>query len=231
MDISKNIYLIFNFINNNIFIDNKIIFISLLIKIFFFYILIKNNLISIFFYFKNFLNKTINKKNRKIVFLISIIIFLNILFYNLIDLIPINIFKFFFSIDNLNITPTSNINITFCFSFISFIIIIFLSIKKNNLYNFIIFFLKNPINNKYMFFFNFIIEFISLVMKPISLSLRLFGNIFSSEIIFNLISNTNVLLNIILNFIWSSFHLFILPLQAFIFITLVIIYISQSLKH
>ncbi|XKS59534.1 F0F1 ATP synthase subunit A [Candidatus Carsonella ruddii] len=82
-----------------------------------------------------------------------------------------------------------------------------------------------------MIFFNLTIETISFIMKPISLSLRLFGNIFSSEIIFNLIDNMNTISNVILNLIWAIFHYLVLPLQAFIFITLVIIYISQLLKH
>ncbi|WP_433927855.1 F0F1 ATP synthase subunit A [Candidatus Carsonella ruddii] len=230
MDILKNIYLSFNFIKNNNLFNNDINIISLITKFFLFYLLTNINLSKIFIYFKNFINKTINKNYRKIVFFFLNIIFINILIYNLIDLLPNNFIKNIINKD-INFVPTSNINITFSLSIISFLIINYLSIKKNGISNFILSFLKNPIQKKYMFFFNFIIEFISFIMKPISLSLRLFGNIFSSEIIFNLINNMSIFFNIILNLLWSIFHYLVLPLQAFIFTTLITIYISQSLKH
>ncbi|XOD38987.1 MAG: F0F1 ATP synthase subunit A [Candidatus Carsonella ruddii] len=230
MDILKNTYLSFNFIKNNILFDNDINLVSLILKLFLFYLLIKFNISKIFIYFKNFINKSINKKSRKILIFYTSIIFLNILIYNLIDLLPNSLIKNIFY-KNFNLVITSNINITFCFSIVSFLIINYLSIKKIGILNFILFFFKNPIKKKYMFIFNFIIEFISFIMKPVSLSLRLFGNIFSSEIIFNLINNMNLLFNITLNLLWSLFHFIVLPLQAYIFTTLITIYVSQSLKH
>ncbi|AQU89421.1 F0F1 ATP synthase subunit A [Candidatus Carsonella ruddii] len=230
MDILKNTYLSFNFIKNNILFDNDINLVSLILKLFLFYLLINFNIFKIFIYFKNFINKSINKKSRKILIFYTSIIFLNILIYNLIDLLPNSLIKNIFY-KNFNLVVTSNINITFCFSIVSFLIINYLSIKKIGILNFFFFFFKNPIKKKYMFIFNFIIEFISFVMKPVSLSLRLFGNIFSSEIIFNLINNMNLLFNITLNLLWSLFHFIVLPLQAYIFTTLITIYVSQSLKH
>lgn len=230
MDILKNIYLSFNFIKNNSLFDNDINLISLVFKIFIFYLFIKLNISKVFIYFKNFINKSINKENRKILLFFISLTFFNILIYNLSDILPNDLLKNIFK-KEFNIVATSNINITFSFSIISFLIINYLSIKKNGISNFILYFLKNPIKKKYMFFFNFIIEFISFVMKPISLSLRLFGNIFSSEIIFNLINNMNIFFNILLNLLWGIFHYLVLPLQAYIFTTLITIYVSQSLKH
>lgn len=226
----KNIYLIFNFLKKEKII-NKIIILSFFIKILIVLFLKKKNIFKIILYFKDFIIKTINKKNRNFCILFSNLIFLNILFYNLIDLIPNNLIKDFFKLEDFNIVPTSNINITFCFSLISLILTITFSIKKIGFINFLMCFIKHPIKNKYMIIFNFLIESISFIMKPLSLSLRLFGNIFASDIIFNLISKLSIFLNIILNLIWGIFHYLILPLQSFIFITLVIIYISQSLNY
>ncbi|MFI4883702.1 MAG: F0F1 ATP synthase subunit A [Candidatus Carsonella ruddii] len=231
MDILKNIYLSFKFVKKSLFININLIIISIFIKILILLLFFKKKILFIFIYFINNINKNINKNNRKIIFLISIIFFLNILLLNFMDLLPNIYLNFFLKLKKIKLTTTSNINYTFSFSIIFIILMIIISIKKNNLKNFIFFFFLNPIKNKFMIIFNFIIEFTSFLMKPISLSLRLFGNIFSSEIIFDLINKTNLITNLFLHFIWSIFHLLILPLQSFIFITLVIIYISQSLKH
>ncbi|AFP84050.1 F0F1-type ATP synthase A subunit [Candidatus Carsonella ruddii HT isolate Thao2000] len=224
MDILKSIYLNFNLI------DIKLIIVLISVKIFLYIFLIKKELLFLYKYIYDFIKKTINKSNRKIIFYFSILTFNLILIYNMFDLFPINFFEFFLK-KKLNIVPTSNINITFSLSIISFFIINYIAVKKIKIKKFIISFFLYPIQNKYMIFFNFIIEFISFIMKPISLSLRLFGNIFSSDIIFNLINNMNLLNNITLNLIWGIFHYLILPLQAFIFITLNIIYLSQTIKH
>ncbi|MGK2912653.1 MAG: F0F1 ATP synthase subunit A [Candidatus Carsonella ruddii] len=231
MDILKNIYLSFKFIKKNLFININLIIISIFIKILILLLFFKKKFLFIFIYFKDNINKNINKNNRKNIFLISIIFFLNILLSNFMDLLPCSYLNFFLNFKKIKLTLTSDINYTFSFSIIFIILMIIISIKKNNFKNFIFFFFLNPIKIKFMFIFNFIIEFTSFLMKPVSLSLRLFGNIFSSEIIFNLINKTNLLTNLVLHFFWSIFHLLILPLQSFIFITLVIIYISQSLKH
>ncbi|WGS66672.1 F0F1 ATP synthase subunit A [Candidatus Carsonella ruddii] len=229
MDILKNIYLNFNFLKS--IIDIKLSIFVLIVKFLLFIFLKKRYLNQVFLYFNNFIKKTINKSNRKILILASILIFNNILFYNLIDLLPIDFIKHILNLDELDIVPTSNINITFSLSFFSFLIINYIAIKKIGIIKFVLNFFNNPIKSKYMIFFNFIIEFISFIMKPISLSLRLFGNIFSSDIIFNLISNMKLISNVFLNSIWGIFHYLILPLQSFIFITLIIIYLSQTIKH
>ncbi|AFP83858.1 F0F1 ATP synthase subunit A [Candidatus Carsonella ruddii] len=227
MDILKNICLNYNLLD---LFNIKLTIIILLVKFFLYFFLIKKEINFCHFFFYNFIKKTIDKKNRKIIFFFSIIIFNLILFYNIFDLFPISIFEKIFN-QKINIVPTSDINITFSLSIISFIIINYIAIKKIKIKKFILNFFLYPIKNKYMIFFNFIIEFISFLMKPISLSLRLFGNIFSSDIIFNLINNMNLFSNITLNLIWGIFHYLILPLQSFIFITLIIIYLSQTIKH
>ncbi|AFP83668.1 F0F1-type ATP synthase A subunit [Candidatus Carsonella ruddii CS isolate Thao2000] len=234
MDILKNIFLNFNFFLKkeilNLNLNINIIIISFLIK-FICLLFIKNNkFYFIIDYLKKFIKKSIYKNSRIIILFFSLNLFNNILFSNLIDLFPNNLIINLIN-KKINLVPTSNINITTSLSIISIIFITYLSITNIGIFNFIKNFFIFPIKNKYMFLFNFIIEFISFIMKPISLSLRLFGNLFSSEIIFNLINKISFIENYILNILWGSFHYLILPLQSFIFITLVIIYISQTLKH
>ncbi|MBY0585403.1 hypothetical protein K5B08_00630, partial [Candidatus Carsonella ruddii] len=79
------------------------------------------------------------------------IIFINILIYNFLDLFPNNLIKNILK-SNFNIVATSNINITFSFSIISFLIINYLSIKKIGISSFILGFFKNPIKKKLCFF-------------------------------------------------------------------------------
>ncbi|AFP84230.1 F0F1 ATP synthase subunit A [Candidatus Carsonella ruddii] len=230
MDILKkkflNKILIYKILNLNILI------ILLLIHFIVFFFL-KNNNLSILLskYLNNFIKNSINLNSRNTVFFFSLTLFNIILYSNFIDLFPNNLIINFFKIKKIEIVPTSNINITFCFSIISFLIIIIFTNKKIGFKKYIFNFFTYPINSKYLYLFNFIIESVSYIMKPLSLSLRLFGNIFSSDIIFNIISNMNIFINSFLNLIWGIFHYLILPLQSFIFITLVIIYISQTLNH
>ena len=77
-----------------------------------------------------------------------------------------------------------------------------------------------------------LLEVVGLVAKPLSLALRLFGNLYAGELIFILIAGTMGLWQLPVHFIWATFHLLIIPLQAFIFMMLTIVYLSMaSEKH
>jgi F-type H+-transporting ATPase subunit a len=69
---------------------------------------------------------------------------------------------------------------------------------------------------------------VSLLAKPLSLSLRLFGNLYAGELIFILIAGTLGLWQLPIHFLWAAFHLLIIPLQAFIFMMLTIVYLSLA---
>ena len=75
--------------------------------------------------------------------------------------------------------------------------------------------------------FNFILESVALLAKPLSLSLRLFGNLFAGELIFILIALLGIW-QLPLHFGWAIFHLLIVTLQAFIFMMLTIVYLSLA---
>ena len=75
--------------------------------------------------------------------------------------------------------------------------------------------------------FNFILESVALLAKPVSLSLRLFGNMFAGELIFILIAILG-LWQLPLHFGWAVFHVLIVTLQAFIFMMLTIVYLSLA---
>ena len=71
------------------------------------------------------------------------------------------------------------------------------------------------------------LEFVSLLAKPISLSLRLYGNMYAGELIFILIALLG-LWQIPFHFGWAVFHILVITLQAFIFMMLTIVYLAQA---
>ncbi|MBT8429837.1 MAG: F0F1 ATP synthase subunit A, partial [Gammaproteobacteria bacterium] len=81
---------------------------------------------------------------------------------------------------------------------------------------------------------NFILEGVNLIAKPISLSLRLYGNMYAGEMIFILIAvmySAGWALGIFGGFLqlgWAIFHILIITLQAFIFMTLTIVYLDMA---
>jgi F-type H+-transporting ATPase subunit a len=99
-----------------------------------------------------------------------------------------------------------------------------------------------PFNHPVFIPINFVLEFATLISRPISLSLRLFGNLYAGELIFILIALftlnaasasivSNVALSIVQFFLslgWSIFHILVITLQAFIFMVLTIVYLSLA---
>ena len=84
---------------------------------------------------------------------------------------------------------------------------------------------------------NFFLEFVGLIAKPVSHSLRLFGNMYAGEMIFILISlmfGSSIILSIsggALQFVWAVFHILVITLQAFIFMVLTIVYMDMAHSH
>ena len=81
---------------------------------------------------------------------------------------------------------------------------------------------------------NFILEGVTLIAKPLSLGLRLFGNLYAGEMIFILIALmfgggvVYFLFGGVLQWVWAVFHVLIITLQAFIFMTLTIVYLDMA---
>ena len=75
--------------------------------------------------------------------------------------------------------------------------------------------------------FNLVLEVVAFLSKPLSLSLRLFGNMYAGELIFILIALIGVY-QLPLHFLWAVFHILVITLQAFIFMMLTIVYLSQA---
>lgn len=87
----------------------------------------------------------------------------------------------------------------------------------------------HPFNHWAFIPVNFLLEGVSLLSKPISLGLRLFGNMYAGEMIFILIALLPLWwIQWVLNVPWALFHILIVTLQAFIFMVLTIVYLSMA---
>jgi F-type H+-transporting ATPase subunit a len=77
---------------------------------------------------------------------------------------------------------------------------------------------------------NFIFQVLELIAKPISLALRLFGNMYAGELIFILIALLPWYMQWLLGAPWAIFHILIITLQAFVFMVLTIVYLSLAVE-
>ncbi|WP_343187768.1 F0F1 ATP synthase subunit A [Buchnera aphidicola (Periphyllus koelreuteriae)] len=168
---------------------------------------------------------------------LSLTIFIWVFLMNFMDLLPIDLFpflfKYFFNVSTIKIVPSTDINIVFSLSLGVFFLILFYNISSKGIINFLKSLFFKPFNHIIFSFFNFFLEFTSLISKPLSLGLRLFGNMYSGEMIFILISAfLPWWIQWILTVPWAIFHILVIFLQAFIFMILTIIYLSMAVeKH
>ena len=126
------------------------------------------------------------------------------------------------------VVPTTDLNATFAMSIGVFLLIIFYSIKIKGFGGFTKELTLNPFNHWSMIPFNFVLESIGLLAKPVSLGLRLFGNLYAGELIFILIALLPWGAQWLLSVPWAIFHILVIVLQAFIFMMLTIVYLSLA---
>ena len=131
----------------------------------------------------------------------------------------------------LTIAPTTDLNITMGMALGVFILIIGYSIYYKGLGGFAKELSFTPFNHWALVPFNLVLELVTLLAKPLSLGLRLFGNLYAGEVIFILIALVG-LAQLPLHFAWAVFHILVILLQAFIFMMLTIVYLSMAAeKH
>lgn len=176
---------------------------------------------------------------------LALTIFLWVWLMNFMDMIPVDLFPYLFQLITgdshafLKIVPTTDLNTTLAMSITVFILIIFYSIKIKGVWGFTKMFLFHPFG-KFFVPVNIVMTFIEEISKPLSLALRLFGNMFAGELVFLLIALIGgtlavgaaalfwAPLQIILDLGWLIFHLLVITLQAFIFMVLTIVYLGMA---
>lgn len=170
----------------------------------------------------------------KLVTPIAITLFFWILLMNMIKFIPadfISIPLSWIGVHYWKPVPTADVNATLGLSISVFFLMLFFAIKSQGFGGFSKGFLTAPFG-KWMMPFNLILNIVEWVSKPISLAMRLFGNMFGGEIVFLLIwvlggaSILGLLGGAVFGLGWMIFHILVVPLQAFIFMMLSIVYLS-----
>lgn len=174
---------------------------------------------------------------------LALTIFAWILLMNLMDLLPIDYLPLIAhaaGIPFLKVVPTTDPNATFGMSIGVFVLVVYYSIKMKGLGGFVGELTLQPFG-KFGLPANIFLEGVNLISKPISLALRLFGNMYAGEMIFILIalmgaswasvSFGSTLLfgsQVVLSLGWAIFHILIVTLQAFIFMTLTVVYLDMA---
>ena len=156
--------------------------------------------------------------------------FIWIVLMNTMDLVPVDWLPTLFAamgVEYLKVVPTTDPNATFGMSIGIFILILYYSVKEKGLGGFAGELTLHPFG-KWMLPANLFLEGVNLLAKPVSLALRLFGNMYAGEMIFILIALLPFWIQWSLSLPWAIFHILIVLLQAFIFMTLVIVYMDMA---
>ncbi|MCW9024238.1 MAG: F0F1 ATP synthase subunit A [Gammaproteobacteria bacterium] len=183
---------------------------------------------------------------------LAMTVFVWIFLMNLMDLVPVDwlpslaqwVGATFFGADPrhvyFKVVSTTDPNATFGMAFAVFFLVLYYSIKIKGIGGFTGELTLQPFSSRNMVIqaifipINFLLEFVSLIAKPISLALRLFGNMYAGEMIFILIAimfSGGIVIGAfggLLQLGWAIFHILIITLQAFIFMTLTIVYLDMA---
>ena len=186
---------------------------------------------------------------------LALTIFCWIFLFNFMDLIPVDLLPLVargVGLEHLKVVPSTDLNATFAMSLTVFILIIFYNLKMKGVLGFLgeltlqPFRVKNVLLQIPLSIVNFILESVTFLARPISLSLRLYGNLYAGEMVFLLLAVLTLqgisvlahfsgwfflVMQFLLALAWTIFHLLVITLQAFIFMVLTIVYLSMASEH
>lgn len=167
----------------------------------------------------------------------ALTVFVWVFLMNLMDLLPVDWIPYMFEHSGaapyMKIVPSTDVNIALGTALGVFIMIIYYSLKIKGPIGFTKELTLQPFG-PYLLPFNLLLELVALLAKPLSLGLRLFGNMYAGELIFILIAmmySAGLGLGVLGGFAqlgWAIFHILIITLQAYIFMMLTIVYLSQA---
>ena len=192
----------------------------------------------------------------KLIAPLALTIFCWVFLFNFMDLIPVDLLPdvaHSVGLAHLKDVPSTDLNIVFGLSLTVFVLIIYYSIVMKGLGGFIGEFTLHPFSSRNWLVqavfvpVNLLLESVMFFARPISLALRLYGNLYAGEMVFVLIALLTltsgyhalasvsgwalVILQFVLGMAWTLFDLVIGLLQAFIFMMLTVVYLSQAYEH
>ncbi|QPI64133.1 F0F1 ATP synthase subunit A [Vreelandella venusta] len=192
------------------------------------------NAVEMVFEFVEDMIKGAFKGHNPIIAPLALTLFVWILFMNTLKIIPVDYFPVLFSklgVDYMKIVPTTDVNATLGLALGVFGLILYYSFKVKGVGGFAKELSLTPFNHWALVPFNLLLEIVALLVKPFSLAMRLFGNMFAGEVIFILIAMLPFWAIWVLDVPWAIFHILIVVLQAFIFTVLSVVYLSAAHEH
>ncbi len=181
---------------------------------------------------------------------LAITIFCLVLLMNAIDLFPVDwwstvVAERGIGLESFKSVATTDPNITFGMAITVFLLVQYFSFKMKGAGGYAKEFLFHPFDHWALAPFNILLNLVEQIARPVSLALRLFGNMYAGELVMILIGlfalskgwPTHVgaaslwVLQFVLGLLWGSFHVIIVLLQAFIFMMLTIVYLSMAHEH
>ena len=161
---------------------------------------------------------------------LALTIFIWVFLMNLMDLIPVDYLPSLMQVagvKHFKAVPTADPALTFALSITVFVLIIFYNFKIKGVRGLLIEMMSRPFG-WYLLPINVVFRLIEEFAKPLSLALRLFGNLFAGELIFILIAAMPWWSQWLPGSIWAIFHILIITIQAFIFMMLTVVYLSMA---
>jgi F-type H+-transporting ATPase subunit a len=167
---------------------------------------------------------------------LALTVFIWVFLMNVMDLLPVDWLPFaatLAGVPYLKAVPSTDPNVTFGLSLSIFVLVLYYSFKMKGAGGFVSELAFQPFP-KFLFPANLLLEGVGLIAKPLSLSLRLFGNMYAGEMMFILIALMfgggwiMAVFGGVLQWAWAVFHILIITLQAFIFMTLTIVYLDMA---
>jgi F-type H+-transporting ATPase subunit a len=179
---------------------------------------------------------------------LALTIFVWVFLMNAMDLLPLDlpgVIMGWFGIHYWRAVPTADANTTFAMSLTVLVIVIFYSLKAKGAGGYVHELFTAPFGaNPLLWIPNFVLNLVELLSKPVSLAMRLFGNMYAGELVFMLIallgagvftwtigSTVGFVGQLLAGAGWAIFHILIITLQAFIFMVLTVVYSAMATEH
>ncbi|AJY48539.1 MULTISPECIES: F0F1 ATP synthase subunit A [Halomonadaceae] len=194
---------------------------------------LQNAVEMVFEFIENMIQGTFKGRNP-IIAPLALTLFVWIFLMNSLKIIPVDFFPVLFAklgVDYMKIVPTTDVNATLGMALGVFCLILYYSFKVKGVGGFAKELSFTPFNHWALIPFNLVLEIVALLVKPFSLAMRLFGNMFAGEVIFILIAMLPFWAIWVLDVPWAIFHILIVTLQAFIFTVLSVVYLSAAHEH
>ena len=179
---------------------------------------------------------------------LALTIFVWVFLMNAMDLLPLDlpgVIMGWFGIHYWRAVPTADANTTFAMSLTVLVIVLFYSLKAKGAGGYVHELFTAPFgSNPLLWIPNFVLNLVELLSKPVSLAMRLFGNMYAGELVFMLIallgagvftwtigSTVGFIGQLLAGAGWAIFHILIITLQAFIFMVLTVVYSAMATEH